>query len=189
MMINRLGMKKIIAFLLFVVVLAGLGTSIYAAVARINSFVAIVGGADETGNVMTVDVNGAASIKGTVDQGVSATSPNAWTQIPVQSPTLLNSSTTGAANSAVAVTLTATPNVRNMIRKVSAYCSAGSANLTIADGGTTIFNTPVGAVGTSIFDSQWNPGLASTTGNVATITLGACGVSNTGTLIIQADRG
>jgi hypothetical protein len=111
---------------------------------------------------------------------------------PVQggSPTgtVLNSQTTGAANTAVTITLTGTAGERVHVYKLTGRCSAGTSSLTVQDGATTIWSTPAGAVGTSNFTESWNPGLTMTTAANGVVTLAACGVGNTGTLTVQADR-
>ncbi len=73
---------------------------------------------------------------------------------------------------------------------VSAYCSAGSAQLTIKDGvaGTTIWISTATFVATVVTALDWPVGLTSTTSNGMDITLGTCGGGNTGTLQVQADR-
>jgi hypothetical protein len=107
---------------------------------------------------------------------------------PVQGATLLNSQTTGAANTAVTATLTGAANTRVHLYSLAAWCSAGSASLTVQDGATTIWSTPTGTVGTTILTAAWPVGLTATTAANLVVTLGACGANNTGTLIVQADR-
>lgn len=107
---------------------------------------------------------------------------------PVQSQTLQNSSTTGAADTPVVVTLAAVAAVRHHLYSVAAYCSAGTASLTITDGGVTKWNPPAAAVGTTLFSATWPVALTFATNSAAVVTLSTCGAGNTGTLIVQSDR-
>jgi hypothetical protein len=117
-----------------------------------------------------------------------ATAPaHGYNVAPVQSVFLANSVSTAAANTPVVVTLAATSQVRHFLRGVSAYCSAGTASLTVADV-ATIWQTPAGAIGTTLFSATWPTALSGASSQALTITLGTCGAGNTGTLIIQADR-
>lgn len=107
-----------------------------------------------------------------------------------QGPTLLNQQLTSGANAAVTFSAGTTPSGERVhLYRVEARCSAGSASLTIADTGTTIFSTGATEVGAVNFVRAWTPALTSRTDtNPFAVTLGACGVGNTGTLIVQADR-
>jgi hypothetical protein len=104
---------------------------------------------------------------------------------PIQSG-ITNSQTTGAANTAVAVTLTASATQQSFIHSISARCSAGTATLTVTDGTSTVWSTSTGAVTTTNFEKYWNTALSSTANADPVITLSACGAGNTGTLIVQA---
>jgi hypothetical protein len=106
----------------------------------------------------------------------------------VQGDTLLNSSATGAANTAVVATLTPAAANRAHLYAVAAFCSAGSATLTILDGATPLWTAPAGTVTTTLFTATWPVGLTGTTGAAVTVTLSTCGVGNTGTLSVQADQ-
>lgn len=121
--------------------------------------------------------------------------PGVYPPANSQPPLAFNSHNTSAANAAVTATLT--PNGASgdvlasvYVYSVSARCSAGSAQLTIADStkSTTLWNTAATEVGTTTFKYQWNPGLVASinVGDVATVTLGTCGAANTGTLDVQA---
>jgi hypothetical protein len=99
-----------------------------------------------------------------------------------------NSQVVSAANTAVAITLSAVQNIRHHIYGIEARCSAGTSGLTITDGGTTIWSTVGTEVGVVNFTRQWRTGLTGTTNSQVVITLAACGVGNTGTLSIVADR-
>ena len=103
---------------------------------------------------------------------------------PLQGPTS-NTQTVSAANSPVTRTLSGSAGHRVHLYQISAFCSAGTANLTVTDGGTTVWSTPATAVGTTLFSYTWPIPLAGTTGNSLVITLSTCGVGNTGTLNVQ----
>lgn len=107
---------------------------------------------------------------------------------PVEGFVLFNSQTTGAANTAVAVTIPAVLDVRAHIYEISARCSAGTSSLTVTDGGVTIWSTAAAEVGTATARYRFDVGLSGTRGSQVIITLASCGVGNTGTLIVQADR-
>lgn len=98
---------------------------------------------------------------------------------------IFNNQTTGAANTAVTTTFTQGTGTAWRILSIAAYCSAGSASLTVTDGGTTVWSTPAGTITTSLVSFTW-PIPVMLVGAAPAITLGACGASNTGTLIIQA---
>lgn len=104
--------------------------------------------------------------------------------------TVFNSQTTGAANTAVVTTIAAgVANEKAHVYKVTARCSAGTSSLTVASGGTTIWTSETGAVGTTNFREEWATGLTATAiASAMDVTLAACGAGNTGTLIVQADR-
>lgn len=106
----------------------------------------------------------------------------------VQPANTFNSQTTGAANTAVTVTIAAANGQRGALYSLAARCSAGSASLTVRDGATDIFSTQSGAVTTSNFSQQWHTPLATSLNADLVITLSACGASNTGTLSVQASR-
>lgn len=108
---------------------------------------------------------------------------------PAQGILLQNSQTTGAANTAVTVTLTAVPGMRARVWTIDALCSAGSAQITVTDGGTTIWQTTATEVTTTRFVKSWNAApLTAATNQALVITLGTCGVGNSGTLAVQADK-
>lgn len=114
-----------------------------------------------------------------------------WGVIPIQRSTVLNTSTVSAANTPITVTLTAVSNARSHIYKVSAFCSAGTSSVTIADNAVTIWQTPAAAVtaAPAEYNRDWHPGLTSAAVNTAmTVTLATCGAANTGTLSVQADK-
>jgi hypothetical protein len=111
--------------------------------------------------------------------------PGAAAPSTAQPASTKNSEATSAANTAVSITLTVTPIQRGHLFNVNARCSAGTAQLTVADGATQIWSSAATEVGTTSFTKAWNPGLASSGGNNLVITLGTCGGANTGTLDVQ----
>lgn len=114
---------------------------------------------------------------------------NALTVAPVQGPTLFNSQTTGAANTAVVVTIAAVASQRAHLYRVEASCAAGTASLTVTDAGTTVWSTLATEVGTARFRQAFAPaGLTAGTNSALVVTLTTCGVGNAGTLIVHADR-
>ncbi len=113
----------------------------------------------------------------------------AFTVAPVQGPTLFNSQTTGAANTAVTVTIAAVAVQRAHLYRIEASCSAGVSEVTITDAGTTVWATLTGEVGTARFRQPFTPAaLTGSTAGALVVTLAACGAGNTGTLIVHADR-
>jgi hypothetical protein len=113
-----------------------------------------------------------------------------WGSFLTQAFTLFNSQTTGAANTAVTVTIPASAAVRAHLNSLEAQCSAGSATITVQDGATTIW-TSMGAnvpAAPATYRRDWNTPLTGSTNTTMTITLSACGVGNTGTLHVQAGR-
>lgn len=100
--------------------------------------------------------------------------------------TVSNTQTTGASNTAVTTTITTSSSQIAIISKITARCSASTANITVTDGSSTIWSTSSTAVGTTNFTEQWETGLTSPLGADPIITLSTCGVGNTGTLIVQA---
>lgn len=107
---------------------------------------------------------------------------------PVQLGTLFNSEATSAANAAVTATVTAAANQRARLYRVDARCSAGTSNVKVEDGATTIFTTTAAEVTTTRLTLQWTVGLTGTVNTAMTVTLATCGVGNTGTLTVEADR-
>ena len=113
----------------------------------------------------------------TANQGTAANSPAPWPMTPVQGPTLFNSQTTGAANTAVVVTIAAAASVRAHLYQSYAYCGAGgTSSLTVTDGGTTIWATQAAEIGIARFEKNWPIGLTGTTNSALVVTLATCGV-------------
>lgn len=148
------------------------------------------------GNPLAVDAAGQATVK----QGTAATAgwpvkqdgtapPTIapWSVSPAQGFVLLNSGATGAANTPVVATLTGAASVRAHLYTWSAYCSAGSASVSVTDGVTT-WATPAGTVGTALYSATWPVAWTAATAATITVTLGTCGPGNTGTLQVQGDR-
>lgn len=146
--------------------------------------VSAAGALKTDGSAITQPVSGTV----TANQGAAAASTTAWPVATVQGAGLTNSQQVSAANTAVSKTITGVANQRAHLYRVDAFCSAGTSSLTITDGGTTIWSTPAGAVGTTEFTATWPVALSMTTGATGVITLGPCGAANTGTLIVQADQ-
>lgn len=90
-----------------------------------------------------------------------------------------------AVNATVTTTLTASQLLRGHLFTVSARCSAGTAQITVKDGATTIWTSAATEVGATTFMKQWNPGLPSSPGANLVVTLSTCGAANTGTLDVQ----
>lgn len=108
-------------------------------------------------------------------------------KVTAQAGTLLNSFTTGADDTAVVVTLTGVAGQRIHLYSLDARCSnPGTGQVTIADG-SILFQTAAGVI-TEDIRYMWQPGLTANTGATMSITLGTCGVGNTGTLMVQADQ-
>lgn len=105
-----------------------------------------------------------------------------------QGGSTFNSQTASAANTAVSAVIAAVSGERGVVYSVLARCSAGTAQLTITDGATTIFQTAATEIGTSTIRYSWSPGLTGSYNTAFTVTLGACGATNVGTLGVQADR-
>jgi hypothetical protein len=100
----------------------------------------------------------------------------------------LNSSTTSAANTANVKTIAAVSGNKVVIYRIDVYSSAGTAGLTIADGGTAIYALPTSFVTTTPTAITWTKPLECTPGNAVVITLSAAGGGNTTTLNVQADQ-
>ena len=117
------------------------------------------------------------------------TAPCAGT--PIQGPVLLNSQTTGGAAAAVTVTLAAVTGSRTHIYGVEGRCNtaANTSDITITDGGTTIWTSGPLAVTAAApqYNRSWPTGLTGATNSAVVVTLAAC-AAGTGTLIIQADK-
>lgn len=129
-------------------------------------------------------------VSGTVTaaQGTAAAGTSAWPIAPIQGATLFNSRSVSAANTAVTVTIAAAVGQRAHLYGLDASCSAGTAQVTVDDGATRIWETLAAEIGTSRLRVTWPVGLTGSTNTAMTITLSACGAGNTGTLIVQADR-
>lgn len=156
-----------------------------------------VGIQDRNGRILDLQTNTIGANAAAVFQSDAMTDSrlNPWGMTMVQrhSTVLFNSSTTGAANTAVVATITAAVNQKAHLYSIQAYCSAGTsaATSTVVDNATTVHTFPIAAIPTApaMLEKRWSPGLTSFANNTAmTITASACGVGNTTTLNVQADR-
>lgn len=115
----------------------------------------------------------------------------ACVQMPGQGVALFNTQTTGGATTAVTVTLTAIAGQRSVVHAIEARCNTAAAtgDLTITDGGTTIWTSgPLAAIAVQPqFRREWATGLTGTTNSAVVVTLSAC-TAGTGTLIVQASK-
>ena len=108
-----------------------------------------------------------------------------------QGATLLNATQVSAANTAQTITLTGTAGQRINIDGIDVFVSAaGACTLTIVDNATTVYSHPIG---TFLAASPNNPnigasGLTISTGNTATVNVGACGAAITSTLNVVASK-
>lgn len=141
------------------------------------------------GNIVPCNTTTSGSIR--VSQfDVPGSGVSVWNVTNTQGYTLFNSQTTGAANTSVVVTIPASASVRAMVHSIEAQCSSGSSNITIKDGTNVIFtsmgnNVPASP---STYRREWSTPLTGTVNTAMTIELASCGVSNTGTLHVQASR-
>jgi len=122
---------------------------------------------------------------------VCGTSLGTCADTSVQGTGLLNTQTTGAATTAVTVTITAVTGSRAHIYDIEARCNtaAATSDVLVSDGGTTIWSSGLLAVTNAVpqFKKSWPIGLTGATNSQVLITLAAC-TAGTGTLIVQADR-
>lgn len=113
-----------------------------------------------------------------------------WNMVNAQGGALFNSQTTGAANTAVVVTIPASSGVRAMLHSLEAQCSVGSSSITVQDGSTVIFtsmgnNVPAAPL---TYRREFPGALTGSNNTAMTITLAACGAGGTGTLHVHASR-
>lgn len=108
--------------------------------------------------------------------------------VPAQRQPMNSGQLTAATNTAVVYTITGVTNARVRLMSFKARCSAGTSTVTITDGGTTVWSTTAGAIGTSDGGAVWMVPESRSVGGTVVVTLGACGVGNTGTLNVQADQ-
>lgn len=116
----------------------------------------------------------------------------AWAQTPLSVSPSQRQSVNGvpvvsATNASAVKTITGFTNRSVRIFSFKASCSAGTATVTITDGGVTVWSTVAGAIGTNDGGAIWMPPLTLTPGNTAVVTLSTCGGGNVGTLTVQAD--
>jgi len=100
-----------------------------------------------------------------------------------------NTRTVSTSNAAAVKTLTGVAGSAWRLYGMSAYCSAGTSTLTIAEAGTTTWSTNAGFVDTTIAGIAFTPSpYTAVAGATVVITLSTCGSGNIGTLNVQADR-
>lgn len=95
-----------------------------------------------------------------------------------------------AANTAVSLTITPQASERARLSGASAFCSGGSASLSVTNGGSFSrgWVSSPGLFGTNSGGIAWTPTpFTGDLGAALVVTLGACGGGNVGTLTIQAD--
>jgi hypothetical protein len=107
--------------------------------------------------------------------------------IPTQSTNSKNQEVTSGSAAAVSVTLTPSTQTRAKLYSVAARCSAGTAQLTVSDGGTQRWSSDTTFIGTTTKSLAWIPPLTGGVGSAVVVTLGTCGGGNTGVLDVQAD--
>lgn len=175
------------------------GRAVIASVAGTCAWYAPLG----TGGTVIVGPNGVPwNIDNTGAAPVTITSvPGTVNAAPVQGTNLFNSRTVSAVNTALAVTIAGAGGQRVHIYRLEAECGlAGGVPsvFDILDGATVIWGYDgvtvggneliTGPLNTTPFRYPFSPGLTLTTGNTATINLGACGAGSSGILWVQADR-
>jgi len=106
---------------------------------------------------------------------------------PTQSDVLANSESTSTASATVTNTITGATNKRARLYGVTARCSAGSAQLLIAVGGTQVWSSDAAFVGTTTKTVSWPVPLTSANGQSIVVSLGSCAAGNTGVLSVQGD--
>lgn len=99
-----------------------------------------------------------------------------------------NSSVTSAANSSVSVTITGVAGYQARLYAVDCFTSAGTSQITVTDGGTTIWTSSPGFCASSgLSNRTWTKSLDGAPGNTMVITAGSAGGGNTVTLSVEAD--
>jgi hypothetical protein len=142
-----------------------------------------------TGNALAIDVAG----RLTANQGLAATGPLPWFQVPVQGPTLLNAApVVSAANAAATVTLTGVAGTRVCLRTlaVKATGAAATFTLTISDGATVVLDlgTQTAALNGAADVFTGSPLVCANTANNLLVNIGAGGVGAITTTSAIADR-
>lgn len=107
-----------------------------------------------------------------------------------QGPTLNNAQTTSATNTAQTITLTGVSNRRWTLRQLFGACSAGTSTaITVQDGATTILTLPaLSATISALIPSPPATGITISAGSNLVVNVPTCGVGNTSTVTIIADR-
>ena len=93
---------------------------------------------------------------------------------------------TSSAASPVSVTITGSSPGFATLSRADAFCSAGTATLTVTKNGTTVWETKSGEVGTARFESTWPTWIQDQSGGSIVVTLSSCGTGHTGTLMVHA---
>lgn len=167
---------------------SGTGSNSHTAIARSNGGAIVTHNRTDGGPAGGRNYGYSTAIPG----GLKVLSRGEIPVIPIQGGTLSNSQTTGAATTAVVVTLTGIAGFRYHLWSISARCgtAADVATITVAEGATTRYSsafTQVALVTQNSFDKNWPTGLTIADGANMVITLGAC-TAGAGTLIVQADQ-
>lgn len=107
--------------------------------------------------------------------------------VPSQGGNTKNALSTSAAATAVSITLTPGAATRAHLYGATVRCSAGTASLSVTDGGTTVWSSDAAFVTTASKAVAWLPGYTGVVGSAVVVTLGSCGGTALGTLAVQAD--
>ncbi len=143
-----------------------------------------------TGNALGVDANGNV----TANQGLAATGPLPWFQVPVQGPTIQNAApVVSAANASATVTLTGVAGTRVCVREIAIKATGAQAvfTLTAQDGATVVWDqgTQTATLTGPALRFTGSPLFCASTGNNLVINIGAGGVGAITTTSTIADRG
>lgn len=108
--------------------------------------------------------------------------------VSVQPQVVFNSDQTGASNQQILFTVGGLPGRSVYLYSIAGFCTGGSASLSVTDGLQAIWHTPANAVQTTFISFDWPVPLAGSQGFNFLVTMSACGVGNTGILIVQASQ-
>lgn len=119
------------------------------------------------------------------------TQAKAWdANSPTQHGVGWNGIVISGANAAVSYTITPQASEKARIPAISAWCTGGSASISITNGGSFSkgWVSSPGLVGTGSTGVAWTPvPFTGDLGKVLVVTLGPCGGTDVGTLTVQAD--
>jgi hypothetical protein len=104
---------------------------------------------------------------------------------PGQHGSLANTETTSAANQPTVVTITGVAFKQAHLYQIAARCVGGTASVTVTNGGTMIFSTDTGFVGTTTKIIPFPVPLTGSINSTMVVTLGYCATN--GILDLQAD--